>query len=94
LRSASYASATCAADGIRLALATELLTVADQGRHLLSCFDIGGGNWRFEISSAAMELAGTYRTLVTEAEREALLAHLRAADESWLFVMSAGRVEP
>jgi formylmethanofuran dehydrogenase subunit E len=94
LASASYAAATCAADGIRLGLATELLRVEDQGRHLLSCFDAGGENWRIEISAAAMELAATYRTLDTADEREALLAQLRSADESWLFVISAGSAEP
>ncbi|WP_156826966.1 FmdE family protein [Geopsychrobacter electrodiphilus] len=90
LQSASYDAKTCAADGIRLALGTELLEVLDLNQHRLYCSDSSNTHWQIELKSTALALAASYRTLVTEPERECLLAQLRSADEDFLLKITSG----
>jgi hypothetical protein len=88
---ATYHIQTCAADGICMALGCESLQVKEQGKHLLR-FSDQENDWVIELLPSTLELAATYRTLGSDAERDNLLENLRNAEESTLMsIVQAGR---
>ncbi len=93
LRGATYFAQTCARDGIRLALDFESLQVEGQGRHRLCFFD-QADHWQIELLPKTLELAATYRSRASDAERDSLLAGLRSADESSLLRIVRGGGSP
>ncbi len=89
LQGATFFAQTCARDGIHLALNYDALQVEVQGQHLLRFFD-KDNHWEIELLAKTLDLAASYRSLPSDAEREAMLEVLRSADESSLMVVRNG----
>ena len=86
---AIYLARTCAVDGITLALDLPALAVEEQGEHRL-LLRSATGIWQLSLLPRALQLAGSYRHLATEADREGLLESLRCAKLSELLEVEMG----